>query len=103
MSTTMKAAVFSLAAWAVAILCHFLLIVGAAVTLAEAPLSAVEPGVVILLQVQLLIAVVATGFIFFKTSAFPRLKRALWVAAFAVLQFGTWASAAITLLVVLNR
>ncbi|MBK8900966.1 MAG: hypothetical protein IPM53_07280 [Anaerolineaceae bacterium] len=103
MSTTMRAAVYTLAAWAAAILCHFLLIVGAAVALEEAPLAAAERASVILLQVHLLIAIIATVFIFFKTRAFTRLKRTLWVGGFAVLQLGTWASAAITLLVVLNR
>lgn len=103
MSTTMKAAVLTLATWAVTILGHFLLIVGAAMALEEAPLAAAERASAILLQVQLLIAIIAIVFIFFKTSAFTRLKRTLWVAGFAVLQLGTWGSAAITLLVVLNR
>ena len=103
MSTMMRAAAYTLSTWAVAIFCHILLIAGAAAVLAQAPLSDAELGVAILLQVQLLIAAVAIIFIFFKTRDFTRLKRALWVGGFAVLQLGTWASAAITLLVALNR
>jgi hypothetical protein len=94
----------SLAAWVCTLLFYFFDIAIAAAILQRTPTSIVSVAVVVLIAVELLVAALAVAFVFSRSRRYlAGAVRAVWVALFALLQFGTWAVAALALLLVLNR
>lgn len=83
---------------------HLLLIGIAAGVTERASTSAAGTAVMLLLVIQLITAVAAVVFIYRYTGGpFQGLTRSLWVAVYALLQFGIWIFAALITLVALNR
>jgi hypothetical protein len=75
----------------------------AALALQRTSLSLVETGTAIVILLQGVVAVAATSFVLFQTRSLTGVQRLLWGASFAVVQLGTWAFAAILVLVAMNR
>ncbi|MCU0502015.1 MAG: hypothetical protein MUC51_09660 [Anaerolineae bacterium] len=99
-----RLALLSFAAWTSTLLFYFFDIAIAAASLQRAPASTVSAAVIILIAVELLVAALAVAFVFSRSRRYlAGAVRAVWVALFALLQFGTWAVAALALLLVLNR
>ena len=99
-----RIALFSLAAWACTLLFYFFDIAIAAAILQRAPASTVSAAVIILIAVEVLVAALAVAFVFSRSRRYLEgAVRAVWVALFALLQFGTCAAAALALLLALDR
>ena len=99
----MKLLLYTAVAWITAIFLDLFLILVAALALQRASLSLAETGTAIAILLQGVVAVAATSFVLFQTRSLTRIRRLLWVAGFAVVQLGTWAIAAIMVMVAMNR
>ncbi|MEZ4589888.1 MAG: hypothetical protein R3D55_01900 [Chloroflexota bacterium] len=103
MMSTRQVALFTAVIWAATIFFSAFLIVGAALALEDASTATAETAVFLLALLLLLDAGVGIFLVFRKTQGLAGSRRAVWTAVFAVVQLGTWAGAALALLLVLNR
>ena len=88
-----RMALLSFAAWVCTLVFYFFGIVIAAAILQRAPTSTVSAAVVILIAVAVLAAALAVAFVFSRSQRYLQgAARLVWVAFFALLQFGTCAS-----------
>ena len=99
-----RMALLSFAAWACTLVFYFFGIAITAAALQRAPTSTVSMAVVILIAVAVLAAALAVAFVFSRSRRYLQgAARFVWVALFALLQFGTCAAAVLALLLALNR
>ncbi|MFZ1398244.1 MAG: hypothetical protein WAS33_15170 [Candidatus Promineifilaceae bacterium] len=101
--STKQVAIFTAVIWAATLFFSAFLIVGAALALEDASTATAETAVLLLALLLLLDAGVGIFLVFRKTGGFSRGKRTVWTAVFTVVQLGTWAVAALALLLILNR
>ncbi|MCA9919803.1 MAG: hypothetical protein KC445_17725 [Anaerolineales bacterium] len=101
--STKNVAVYTAVIWVATFFSFGLVIVGAAVALEDASTATAETAAFLLALLLLLDTGVGIFLVFRKTQGLANSRRAVWTAVFAVMQLGTWAVAALTLLLVLNR